>query len=52
MVGLAEAALGEGSGIKLHKLSVKELKTVSEQSPAVGDLTNSAPFPAVWYEPR
>ncbi|OCH85007.1 hypothetical protein OBBRIDRAFT_345483 [Obba rivulosa] len=25
-VGLAEAALGEGSGVKLHKLSVKELK--------------------------
>ncbi|KAH9837668.1 SNF2 family N-terminal domain-containing protein [Rhodofomes roseus] len=26
--GLAEAALGEGSGVKLHKLSVKELKAV------------------------
>ncbi|EMD32811.1 hypothetical protein CERSUDRAFT_143402 [Gelatoporia subvermispora B] len=25
-VGLAEAALGEGSGVKLHKLSVKEIK--------------------------
>lgn len=25
-VGLAEAALGEGTGVKLHKLSVKELK--------------------------
>ena len=25
---LAEAALGEGGGVKLHKLSVKELKTV------------------------
>ncbi|KAL6299805.1 SNF2 family N-terminal domain-containing protein [Sparassis latifolia] len=27
-VGLAEAALGEGTGVKLHKLSVKELKDV------------------------
>lgn len=27
--GLAEAALGEGGGVKLHKLSVKELKDVS-----------------------
>lgn len=27
--GLAEAALGEGNGIKLHKLSVKQLKAVS-----------------------
>lgn len=26
--GLAEAALGEGGGVKLHKLSVKELKDV------------------------
>ena len=25
---MAEAALGEGSGVKLHKLSVKELKAV------------------------
>ncbi|PCH42875.1 hypothetical protein WOLCODRAFT_102715 [Wolfiporia cocos MD-104 SS10] len=29
LLGLAETALGEGSGIKLHKLSVKELKDVS-----------------------
>ncbi|KAI0725557.1 P-loop containing nucleoside triphosphate hydrolase protein [Fomitopsis betulina] len=27
-LGLAEAALGEGSGVKLHKLSVKELKAL------------------------
>ncbi|KAI0798158.1 SNF2 family N-terminal domain-containing protein [Abortiporus biennis] len=27
--GLSDAALGEGGGIKLHKLSVKELRTVS-----------------------
>ena len=27
-VGLAQAALGEGGQIKLHKLSVKELKAV------------------------
>jgi hypothetical protein len=27
---LAEAALGEGSGAKLHKLSVKDIKYVSE----------------------
>ena len=26
--GLAQAALGEGGAIKLHKLSVKELKAV------------------------
>ena len=26
--GLADAALGEGGSIKLHKLSVKELKAV------------------------
>ena len=29
--GLAEAALGEGGGVKLHKLSVKELKAVGYQ---------------------
>ena len=29
--GLAEAALGEGSGVKLHKLSVKELKAEEER---------------------
>lgn len=28
-VGLAEAALGEGTGNKLHKLSVKDIKFVS-----------------------
>lgn len=28
-VGLAEAALGEGTGAKLHKLSVKDIKYVS-----------------------
>lgn len=28
-VGLSDAALGEGGGIKLHKLSVKQLKAVS-----------------------
>jgi hypothetical protein len=27
-MGLADAALGEGGSIKLHKLSVKELKAV------------------------
>jgi hypothetical protein len=27
-IGLAEAALGEGAGLKLHKLSVRELKNV------------------------
>ena len=27
--GLAEAALGEGTGVKLHKLSVKDIKYVS-----------------------
>jgi len=27
-VGLAEAALGEGSGAKLHKLSVRDIKYV------------------------
>jgi hypothetical protein len=27
-VGLAEAALGEGSGTKLHKMSVKDIKFV------------------------
>ena len=26
--GLADAALGEGEGIKLHKLSVREVKAV------------------------
>ena len=31
-MGLAEAALGEGGGVKLHKLSVKELKDVSMQT--------------------
>lgn len=28
--GLSEAALGEGSGAKLHKLSVKQIKSVSD----------------------
>ncbi len=28
LTGLAEAALGEGGSVKLHKLSVKELKDV------------------------
>lgn len=28
-IGLAEAALGEGSGAKLHKLSVKDIQYVS-----------------------
>jgi hypothetical protein len=26
--GLADAALGEGTGVKLHKLSVREIKAV------------------------
>ena len=52
--GLAEAALGEGGKIKLHKLSVKELK-------AVGCVPNSIippPGPllsfvvVVWNEPK
>ena len=28
--GLSDAALGEGGGVKLHKLSVKQLKAVSD----------------------
>ena len=28
LLGLADAALGEGTGVKLHKLSVKEIKAV------------------------
>ena len=28
LTGLAEAALGEGTGAKLHKLSVKDIKYV------------------------
>ena len=28
LVGLADAAPGEGTGVKLHKLSVKEIKAV------------------------
>jgi hypothetical protein len=31
-VGLAEAALGEGTGAKLHKLSVKDIKYVREET--------------------
>jgi hypothetical protein len=27
-IGLADAALGEGTGVKLHKLSVREIKAV------------------------
>ncbi|KIP06767.1 hypothetical protein PHLGIDRAFT_30351 [Phlebiopsis gigantea 11061_1 CR5-6] len=34
--GLAEAALGEGSGVKLHKLSVKELKDLFGMSKTNG----------------
>ena len=30
--GLAEAALGEGTGAKLHKLSVKDIKYVGLKS--------------------
>ncbi|KAF9468325.1 SNF2 family DNA-dependent ATPase [Collybia nuda] len=33
-VGLAEAALGEGSGVKLHKLSVKDIKYLFGIAPA------------------
>ncbi|KAI0061315.1 hypothetical protein BV25DRAFT_1826795 [Artomyces pyxidatus] len=32
-VGLADAALGEGSGMKLHKMSVKEIKTLFGMTP-------------------
>lgn len=32
--GLAEAALGEGTGAKLHKLSVKEIKLLFGIKPA------------------
>jgi len=32
-VGLAEAALGEGSGAKLHKLSVKDIKYLFGMGP-------------------
>ena len=28
LAGLADAALGEGTGVKLHKLSVREIKAV------------------------
>jgi hypothetical protein len=37
-LGLADAALGEGTGVKIHKLSVKEIKAVRLPPP---------PFPAV-----
>jgi len=33
-VGLADAALGEGTGMKLHKMSVKEIKTLFGMAPA------------------
>jgi hypothetical protein len=31
--GLADAALGEGTGVKIHKLSVKEIKAVRVSTP-------------------
>ncbi|RDB23958.1 putative ATP-dependent helicase C23E6.02 [Hypsizygus marmoreus] len=36
-VGLAEAALGEGTGAKLHKLSVKDIKYLFGMTPAKKD---------------
>ncbi|KAG6856050.1 hypothetical protein H0H87_008064 [Tephrocybe sp. NHM501043] len=45
--GLAEAALGEGSGAKLHKLSVKDIKYVRSlfiQSCVRAELTNTPAF--------
>lgn len=48
-VGLAEAALGEGSGVKLHKLSVKELKAVCPFTTL--NTVFSLCFPALRYCP-
>ncbi|TFK37535.1 SNF2 family DNA-dependent ATPase [Crucibulum laeve] len=39
-VGLAEAALGEGTGAKLHKLSVKDIKYLFGMAPAKKDGNN------------
>ena len=53
--GLAEAALGEGGTIKLHKLSVKELKAVgcSPDSTRILFDPSDCPFTAVvWNEPK
>jgi len=36
-VGLSEAALGEGTGAKLHKLSVKQIKSLFGMGPKTGD---------------
>ncbi|KAA1467021.1 hypothetical protein DENSPDRAFT_831976 [Dentipellis sp. KUC8613] len=36
-VGLADAALGEGSGVKLHKMSVKEIKQLFGMTPVQQD---------------
>ncbi|GJE92995.1 SNF2 family N-terminal domain-containing protein [Phanerochaete sordida] len=40
--GLAEAALGEGGGVKLHKLSVKELKDLFGMSKPKDDPRNQS----------
>ena len=51
-LGLADAALGEGTGVKIHKLSVKEIKAVRLPSPFPAvTLTNVSFFIAFWHEP-
>jgi len=50
--GLAEAALGEGTGAKLHKLSVKDIRYVS-QSPRNRGTFDSVMFSSlVWARTR
>ena len=46
--GLAEAALGEGTGAKLHKLSVKDIKYVSQYDGQNTTFNNKCL--ALWYE--
>lgn len=51
--GLAQAALGEGGQVKLHKLSVKELKAVRPLiNPPVPPQIPYHPVTVVWNESK
>jgi hypothetical protein len=50
--GLADAALGEGTGVKIHKLSVKEIKAVRLPHPLswLSWVQNVCFFIALWHD--
>lgn len=48
-MGLSDAALGEGGGVKLHKLSVKQLKAVSSHAYSLNLASVDRLRSAVWH---